>query len=236
MKLKFSLAALLAASALTAKAVEPKKFIVGFDLSYDLTLSSRYDGESYSRGQINADAIGLRLKALYQVAPRWRVGAGVELTSAYYSDDTFPIFATAEYKPFSASSPILNKLYLFGSLGYAPSFGKDRYDYSAVFYKDVFPLDDYEDIVFDESNSISGQYSGYNYRLSPGFRGELGVGFRHMFRPRFGLNFQLGYTTHQERQGKMDAHIVTSEGTEDSSIDFGKIWFHGLTFGVGLVF
>jgi hypothetical protein len=79
--------------------------------------------------------------------------------------------------------------------------------------------------------------------LTPGFMGDLGIGWSKMFRKHFGINLQIGYNLKQFRlpvnyyydydyydYNSGDDYVTYPEFTHMS------LWRHSLSFGFGLVF
>jgi hypothetical protein len=232
MNLKLSLAALLGATALTAQAAEPSKLFFGIDAGYNCVLSTRAYGETFSRSDVKFNGVNYRVKALYQLAPQWAVGGGIGVNTLYNEGDhtvSLPIFAAVEFHPF-ATDLSHGGFYAYGNIGYSPAFGKDSYklDFSD---KDLFDADD----LLDLSEFGSAKASVTSYDVYAGMTGEVGVGYRKMFTPRFGVNLQLGYSAQQLRLATIDVSIKSDEGTM-SIKETEKSWFHGLAVTVGVTF
>ena len=79
--------------------------------------------------------------------------------------------------------------------------------------------------------------------LCSGFVGELGIGWSKMFRPHFGLNFQVSYSLNQFRKlnywsGFYDGpdSEVPDKYVESKVQERYDIWRNSLSFAVGIVF
>jgi hypothetical protein len=71
-------------------------------------------------------------------------------------------------------------------------------------------------------------YSPSGKNIEKGLLFDTGVGYKWMFHPYFGLNFQLGYNM------KQFSYDVTYLSTQKRETERG--YRHSLTFGVGLIF
>lgn len=113
----------LMGGASTASSQAQSKLHVDLDYHYNLGLSTRKFGYTYTPKDYDMGGHSLRLAVRYDLAEKWSAGAGIGL-DRYTGDDfnTMPIYATLRYKPFGGK---LAAAYAFTDLGYAldPSWG-----------------------------------------------------------------------------------------------------------------
>ncbi len=88
------------------------KFHLILDQKLMLALCEKGDAGNFSRSEIDADGVSLRLSGVYSFLPR--LAAGIGIGAEAYSHGSFPVFATIHYKLFKN-----NSFFLFGNGGYA---------------------------------------------------------------------------------------------------------------------
>lgn len=106
--------------------------------------------------------------------------------------------------------------------------GADRYENPGY---NTFPV--LATLQFFPLNTIPKGYiytdMGYAIKTStsiPGFLGNFGIGYKHMFRNHFGLKLQLGYNYKQLKKGLLDI---------DNMVYYTQNR-HSIAFGIGVVF
>jgi hypothetical protein len=111
--------------------------------------------------------------------------------------------------------------------------GLDHYDYSEYAYSNTVPIFGLVHVAPLKSLPQAYAYGDLGYspsgkNIEKGLLFDTGVGYKWMFHPHFGLNFQLGYNM------KQFSYDVTNSSTQKTETERG--YRHSLTFGVGLIF
>ncbi len=94
------------------KTQDEAKFHLILDQKFMVSLYETGDAGNFSRSEIDADGVSLRLSGVYSFLPRLTAGIGIGAEA--HSHGSFPVFATIHYKLFKN-----NSFFLFGNGGYA---------------------------------------------------------------------------------------------------------------------
>ncbi len=124
------------------EAQTPSRFHIVVDYHYNLSLSERYMGESFTRSDgYRMHGNSLHLTALYNISNRVSAGAGLGLDR--YEEpgyNTLPVFSTFRYRPIKS----FLDTYLYTNLGYAIGHEQNLYagwmwdagiGYTKMFYR-----------------------------------------------------------------------------------------------------
>lgn len=123
--------------------------------------------------------------------------------------------------------------YIVPRFAFGAGIGADRYDNPGYNTFPVFAAFRYSPFKQSLSPYVFTNV-GYSFETSTadrGMFGDLGVGYRHMFKKHFGLKFELGYNLKNIR---LDGYNVEMNG--DYSAKVYSLFRHSLFAGIGLVF
>ena len=97
-----------------------------FDLNFNLNmgLAQTLEGNTFNRNDYTMWGKALRFAVRYDATPR--LSAGVGIGSSRYTEpsfNTFPVYATLQYKPFKNKE----RIFAYADLGYSVKFSSDSY-------------------------------------------------------------------------------------------------------------
>lgn len=80
---------------------------------------------------------------------------------------------------------------------------------------------------------------GYSFRTKiseKGFLGDLGIGYKWMFKKHFGMKFELGYNMQQIRVSKENIIVWPDEHGVTPAINGLSVFRHSISIGTGIIF
>jgi hypothetical protein len=97
-----------------------------FDINYNLHmgLAQTLEGNTFNRNDYTMGGNALRFAVRYDATPR--LSAGVGIGASRYTKpnfNTFPVYATLQYKPFKNKE----RIFAYADLGYSVKFSSDSY-------------------------------------------------------------------------------------------------------------
>ena len=97
-----------------------------FDINYnlDMGLAQTLEGKTFNRNDYTMWGDAFRAAVRYDVTPRLSAGVGIGSSSCTEpSFNTYPVYATLQYKPFKNKE----RIFAYADLGYSVKFSSDSY-------------------------------------------------------------------------------------------------------------